>query len=875
MKLVKLTLRAVGAFAGEVVVPFGDLPGGLVCLVGENGAGKTTLLEASGPGVLFREFPTRFPSGVLDLACSRDSELSLEFEHGGQQVRLLIRADRGTERGSGRKAECYVYVNGELVRETGTGKVDPFDAWIRDHLVDRGRFFANLFAVQKPGALKGVGQFQHLTKAQRSDLFAQMLGIGRFQTMAETAGAAVRTLEPEYHRVAGALTTCAGDQELIQQTKLELNEVRAALESAQTDLDAAEADLERARSVHEVKTGDLSAVRAVAGELARKRTLAANKCGALSRLDVELDELRGELAQEQEYREQVEQVAALETQRDKLREKHAGVKEQHYQAATAVASAVGAMEQTQLALTTAQEKVKGAQAAQVELETLGEDVPMADLEKAVDEALSAVVEAKAAEIAVVQLKRDRLELVTKLEHQERDQADRAGRAALLDRVPCEGAGEFAACELLKGAQEDRVALEQLNQEIAATKEQLAAPELVDLDDKVTAATAAVEQAKKLEQAKGKELSERRGRVQYVKHLELVAGQLVDWQKRERDHQAGLADLETAQATAAQDVERLVVELHQVELDGKGVAAGIEPLAQAREQLNHLVAMKEQLPGKEERKAELAAEVATLKTELAAGGDERLSELEAALSAAVRDQDAAAATEQTKRSNRDAQAHSQTRLEERLAQAQEPDERKQRLEVAQVKLTQHLAAWSVLSQALGRNGIQILEIDAAGPRVSELANRLLRETVGDRWTVEIVTVVPKKNPRPGDDPFRDVFDLQVVDGSTGRRQSLENLSGGEEAVVGEALREALAIVGNDRLAHPFRTQWLDESSAALSEAAARAFVARKRKAMEIGGLHQVLMVTHQREIWEQADALLVVQDGTVQAMTVHEYLALSS
>ena len=94
-------------------------------------------------------------------------------------------------------------------------------------------------------------------------------------------------------------------------------------------------------------------------------------------------------------------------------------------------------------------------------------------------------------------------------------------------------------------------------------------------------------------------------------------------------------------------------------------------------------------------------------------------------------------------------------------------------------------WVLLERALGREGIQALEIDAAGPEVSQTCNELLQACYGPRFRVELRTIraqnvqapaavaaQQERDPRPvrgyrgrleqgGLAPLPDLLDLSVV------------------------------------------------------------------------------------------------------------------
>lgn len=172
----------------------------------------------------------------------------------------------------------------------------------------------------------------------------------------------------------------------------------------------------------------------------------------------------------------------------------------------------------------------------------------------------------------------------------------------------------------------------------------------------------------------------------------------------------------------------------------------------------------------------------------------------------------------------------------------------------------LDPWQLLVRALGPNGVQAYEIDAAGPRVTTLANDLLHVCYGGRFQVEIQTLQALK----GGDGYKEVFDIRVADSVRGREGSINDLSPGERGIVEEPLRLALALFGAERSSVPIRTLWRDEPSAALDADNARAYAAMLHRAREIGGFHHVLCIAHQQEVIDAADVVIRVQDdGSVE------------
>jgi exonuclease SbcC len=128
-------------------------------------------------------------------------------------------------------------------------------------------------------------------------------------------------------------------------------------------------------------------------------------------------------------------------------------------------------------------------------------------------------------------------------------------------------------------------------------------------------------------------------------------------------------------------------------------------------------------------------------------------------------------------------------EQRLAYVVESSERLRSTEGLLKTAGDELADWTRLSEDLGRDGLQALEIDAAGPELTALINDLLQSCVGSRFTVSVETT------RQSADGKKQLegCDVRVLDTLRGREANAETLSGGERVIVGEAIALALSML----------------------------------------------------------------------------------
>jgi exonuclease SbcC len=167
----------------------------------------------------------------------------------------------------------------------------------------------------------------------------------------------------------------------------------------------------------------------------------------------------------------------------------------------------------------------------------------------------------------------------------------------------------------------------------------------------------------------------------------------------------------------------------------------------------------------------------------------------------------------------------------------------------------LNEWRFLERACGRDGIQALELSAAGPAVAATANEILAAAYGDRFRVDFET------QRPSADGHRMIEDFQiyVTDKERGRRKLLENLSGGEEAWVERALMDAFAYVRQQTEGVAFETVFSDEADAMLDDEQSKAFLAMVQKGHEILGRRHSILITHNSAVQDRVPTKLLMEE----------------
>ncbi|MES2260569.1 MAG: DNA repair protein [Pseudomonadota bacterium] len=208
---------------------------------------------------------------------------------------------------------------------------------------------------------------------------------------------------------------------------------------------------------------------------------------------------------------------------------------------------------------------------------------------------------------------------------------------------------------------------------------------------------------------------------------------------------------------------------------------------------------------------------------------RLHQAEQAQLAALREQDRAAEL-----------------ARQQQAQASTYDAHEHRLQ----QLEQHLGHWSLLSKALGNDGIIALAIDDAGPELSMLANQLLLACYGPRFSVSIKTQLATAKGE-----LREGFDITVHDARSDTFKSVAKMSGGERIWINECLARAMALYLAQADGRRCATLFSDEADGAFDAQNKRRFMAMKREVLRIGGYAQEYFISHTRELTDMADAVI--------------------
>lgn len=816
-----------------------DLRGvdGLIALVGPNGAGKTSLLECLGPAALFREFPSR-GMGLKDCATAKDARLRLTLDHDGSEWEILHLVDPTANGGRG-KAEAFLSRDG--VKLT-TGRLPDFDEAIAKHFPAQSWYYAAAYSPQN-----GRGNFADLAPSERRDLFAGLLGLERWQVLAEAARTRTTTaiaLAERQESVIAALSTSTTTVERpdpadVEKAESWISAHRARMAEAQESGSAAKA---RKAAI----LGETSA----AEQLEARRTAEAGARIALT----DAETLAARAADVDAAILEVARLGALDAaHRSAVAARQQAIDDAFRANDVAVRRMRAAQDARDRAIATARAAAEALDEAERIRESMPTEIDEAPLRAAVDDA-KAALSAFMADVDRARGDEDRLR---------RELTEAEAAAAELGAVPCKGETLIRSEDRSPGDIVDVTAVDCATCPLIA-RAAAAAPRLPTLRAALQAAESAcrgvaprglTEAVKEADIALREAINANRTRSARLVALARAEALGAGWEAaREAADAAIMAADEAVREEAATRAARVRAEAVPMpeapDVSGLPVARRLADQAPAvRDAVARLPLLRERL----EDARRLVAEAESAAARRAGPDVAQASSAYAAAVAAYREAEGLMRQGETELAVLRAQEARADEAERQAAAAAE------RIAAARAEATAargRAATDELLARSLGRQGLQALEIDCAGPAVSEIVNDLLGACYGPRFRVELRTIREAEAGKKQ----KEVFDLLVYDGRCGYGREHGSLSGGERVIVDEAVKLGIALFrGRGR----FGTLYRDETDGRLDLANRRAYPEMLRRALERGGFGSLLFVSHAEEAWSQADWRIEVENGRAQ------------
>lgn len=773
MKLTKLSLRGLLRFTDRVDLDFTGMPEGLIAITGDNGSGKTALLEAP-LAALYRQFPSR-EKGLVDYVSGPTKgmvEASFELAPGEPPLTAQIWVHA-----KNRQSEALLTQGG---KELNDGKVSTYDAWVAEQLPSLSVLLASAFSAQDRR-----GSFAKLDRAGRKSLFSELLGLERYDTMAQAARTAAQALTSRLD------ASTAKEEALVE---LDEGQTVSGLQRALEEQEALEARGIQQRDRLQQALADARSQVVELEATCRERRAAAERRGALKG-DIAADEGELEAAEAAMRAQEERSTQQLDAERAVFEESTAAHRAD--------------MERHQALLTRKEEVTAGVKAAAAHADALR--LATQKLAAAEGEVKTFTERAHKQELARVQ-RRQRIDQL----------ADLKRRAGNVTTVPCGGTGTYAGCHYLQDAQEAVAQLLPLEAQVMEEANQ------DEVDQVVIASLLGARAYLKDCREAFKSHDATDWSHAYADAAALDAAE-ANREAAERGIQNAQARWDTYtkdwEATKQKEAQLFDAKLHRIE----------EAMAAHHRELDAL-ADAETIPPVDSLLAAREAEIAA----------------DSALYVAMQAVGTACARVETLKNDMHKFIKRSKEIK-RLRDLASAD----RAEVAD---------WQFLATALGRTGLPIFEIDAAGPTVSAICNDLLQASFGGRFSVALTTQTEKKTKGKDGSTMKEVFTIDITDAERpGTIRDLTDLSGGEQIIVDEALKAALAVFCNRQSDHPIRTCWRDETTGPLDAENSDRYISMLRRLLTLGDFSHILYITHSADAAALADTHIHVANGGVQVV----------
>lgn len=814
MKLEHLKLGGFNHFNVRTVLNCVELPDGLIAIVGPNGSGKTTMLDAGlaslyGAGAKTRAFPSR-EGPLAEYATARDAFIDATWSldgHGAFRARTNVDGER-------RVTDAVLEQlsqDGRLI-PLNDGKTSTFREKITALFPSQQSVLASAFASQSKR-----GSFGELSQTDRLALFRELADLSYLQEKSDTAKRCQQITEGIASQIRAALDVLRRDatpdarEVLVKRlTALAEDERRLVADRADfaqqlTEMEQTHAQCTAAAKQHAVVSARVIDVRQ---SVIRAQSDVATHVRATGQIQTDYDATLARLTQQRDRA-----VAAIERRRIAAHADHDRAQKDRQSRIDA--------NRTLLAK---ESEIRCAMAETRELEWRMTGWRHAEQSARQKDSTLRVA---------VQLTQQQ---ISEMDSAARELDSARRRAGLLGTVKFgEACGEPPVCPLVTDAVGARTRVAELEIEVAKR-----ADAQVVLDCAMAEQRGLVEiqqsLARQIADAE-RQILDRRVAVQKAPYLDAAQERITEY---ERDSSAA----ETAHLTALDGLQS------EQEASNEHYVSDCTLAAQTRAERVECASRESVALSDTLRQAHERVMQAEIEMQQTAHAQTALDRVEEALRTLRQRRTDVETTLARLAVEHEMLTQQRADLERRLAEA---DAASRRVRVVE----DEGLAWAVLAKACGRDGLQRLEIDAAGPVVSDLANQLLRVGYGTRFSVEIVTQIATAK---GDD-MKEKFTILAIDNEHGgEARDVGDLSGGERVIVEEAIRAALSCYVNLRSRHHMKTIWRDETTGALDPENAPRYVAMLRKLHELSGAEQILFVTHSPECASLADAQVRVRDG---------------
>jgi len=859
--------KAIRAGMGleEIEIDFSKLPNGLIAVCGKNGTGKTTILDLLCHPFRLQPYKLRESKAWSPDAFSyynefygRDGYLERVFEMNGARYRSIIMIDAEK-----RKQECYLYRE-----EAGTwipynaavkaGKTRAYDEAVEELVGSPSLFFSSVFRSQDARKLSSYPRSEIL------GIVTELLNIDHIRIQGDKANEVVKALArmvEELEAKKQPLLAAMSKLDELQERKAFLGKEIAhqnngleVFKRTLTDKEQSAHDLELAFAAEAVSRKRLDDMKAEHARLQAEITAFEQETATrLQEYDAEIARLGEALAAEK--KQLTADIETMQTDLEKARQEALNEGAAIEQKRNALKDILARADEINAAVTLEKEEEAGLAHWKEKLEAIR--VQYAGLQKEAQTATQLTADIKVAQGDLENIRHRQAQRIANLKReQERDRQ----QVASLGNLDCKADGSGwinETCPLLVDAMAARQRLDTLSQEIeeaarvSPQEETLTAQiaemkakrtEMGDVSARLEACGTDGKEKARLVAELEKKLTETRKVAQLVFELDTAKTRMEELEQQEQAvlqrHSDKCLDVER-QVTARMERSRVAQE------DIKTRTADVQ--AKRDEYARAAGGKDADLRG---RAFGLQGEIEQLSTSLDGGLEANLKQIQIEIATAKQEVE----RQETTLRNLYGQIGG---VEQQLAALKESQQVVEAIDGKIVRINAEAINWRILAKACSNDGIIQLELDDSGPAISALTNDLLLSVYGPRFSIRLETQALK-----ADGGLKEVFDVTIFDAERDEEKSIRDMSGGEVTYIEDAITRAFCLFNLNRSNRVYESLFCDEKDGALDQDRKTEFLTIKRRALEIGSHRQEYFITQTPDLFERADARIVLEKGGV-------------
>jgi len=830
-----------GLGVDEVAVNFEDISG-LVTLAGENGRGKTTFMEMLSPFDVFPSRQMKDPKryNLKKQFRLRDSYKEVCYIHQGREYLFRVEIPAGTTM----SPEGYIWRDGEpLVK----GKISQYRKKVVELFGSEKLFYSSMFSCQ------GGKKLTDLPTGEFKGLLIELLGLKRYVEYWHSVGKVITECER-------SLARCQSDLEGFENKTVEIDENNRRLDGHKRQLETYKEDISGAELILTGTVSDIEKLSKQAVEAAKKEATVAEKKKQLAALEETMAEAR-EVCE----RAAKSYVAWQDAQRNRLSPFQAIVaQEKQILTATEGIEQIRKEEkiwQSRLnALSEQGTNIRDSIDAintqisdhQAQVRAWDSDSQMSELTDKISQ-IKTDIESGTAYASQVQALIESMAFDAVAASIEKELAAYAKAEDLISRRPPDCIDD--TCSFIKNA------LEQIKEKPAKEKE------LADRRaENARALNAEKERLAKIETditrlkdelSKTKTALEERARI-----VGSRAGVI----------SAAIKTLEKKRDEKSITREKLLAQYAEVKGYIDGVPDRIEELQalagkkadldMAKQELTHAAVAAKEKQAEQDKTLEAytnqSVELQALFTRLENDVIALSLNISSADIARKQQQARSVSAQQEKEIERLKGLVSETEkaiavCEEKAKGSLNDAAEIDRLRKLEKHIRKEISRWAYIRGAVSKSGLQALEIAAAAPLLTGLANDLLTEAYGGEFFVDLVT----QDPETG----AEILDIMISRGD-GQSFPLADYSGGESVWILQAFKAAQILVNAEKSGVHFQTCFADEESGALDKDKAERFIKMYRALMAKGDFEKLFFISHIPDCQAMADHALIFQHGGI-------------